>query len=56
MWMLEGIHSYRKSGKMRKPTFEKLVKWFVQVWKEISVQTIVLGFTHAEIIFSNSEI
>lgn len=33
-----------------------MAKWVAQVWKEVSIQTIVSGFTHAEIISSNTEI
>lgn len=49
-------HAYTKSGKMKRATFEEVAKWVLHALKEVSVQTVVSGFTQAEMISTASEI
>lgn len=41
---------------MKKAIFEEVAKWVSQAWKEVSVQTLVSGFTLAGIISAGNEI
>lgn len=52
-WMAEGLHSYTKSGKMRRASYEEVAKWVHNAWKSIPTSTIISGFKEAEIIAPN---
>lgn len=49
-WMMEGLHSFTNSGKMRKATYEEVASWVSSAWKDISAKTIMSGFKAANII------
>ncbi|KFM58944.1 Pogo transposable element with KRAB, partial [Stegodyphus mimosarum] len=34
-WMSEGLHTYTKSGKMRRASYEEVAKWVVSAWKSV---------------------
>lgn len=48
-WMVEGLHSYTKSGKMRKATYEDVASWVSLAWKDVSSKTVMSGFKAANI-------
>lgn len=49
-WMREGMHSYTKSGRMKKATYEKVAEWVSKSWRSVKVSTIISGFAKANII------
>ena len=49
-WMAEGLHTYTKTGKMRRATHAEVCNWVLEAWKAVKVSTIVNGFIKATII------
>jgi hypothetical protein len=48
-WLREGIHTFTKSGKMRRATYIEICQWIVDVWNEITPICIKNGFKRAEL-------
>jgi hypothetical protein len=46
-WMLEGIHTFTKSGIMKRASYSVVCNWIVDSWKEITVECIKNGFRRA---------
>lgn len=55
-WMSEGLHSFTKSGKLRRATYEDVAQWVDAAWKAIKKSTIISGFREAEILTSENEL
>ena len=54
-WMSEGIHTYTKSGKMRRASYEDVAKWVSNAWKLVKISSVISGFKEAEIISPGKE-
>ncbi|KFM63799.1 Pogo transposable element with KRAB, partial [Stegodyphus mimosarum] len=54
-WMSEGLHTYTKSGKMRRASYEEVAKWVVSAWKLVKSSLIIARFKEAEIISLDKE-
>ena len=48
-WMVEGIHTYTATGKMRRASYSEVCEWIVKAWEAILVTTITNGFRKAGI-------
>lgn len=46
-WMVDGIHSFTKSGKMRRASYSTVCNWIVKSWSEITPECIKNGFRKA---------
>lgn len=55
-WMSEGLHSYTKTGKMRRATYSDVAGWVDASWKSIKNTTVVSGFTEAGIIRKDDDV
>ncbi len=42
--MIEGIHTFTKTGRMRRASYADVCNWIVECWKEITPQCIKNGF------------
>lgn len=49
-WMSEGLHSYTKSGKMRRASYEEVLKWVSSAWESVKTTAIISGFQEAGIL------
>ena len=47
--MVEGIHSYTATGKMRRASYSEVCEWVLKAWEAIPVTTITNGFRKAGI-------
>ncbi|KFM65154.1 Pogo transposable element with KRAB, partial [Stegodyphus mimosarum] len=54
-WMSEGLHTYTKSGKMLRASYEEVAKWVGSAWKSVKTSSIIAGFKEAEIISLDKE-
>ena len=48
--MVEGEHTFTKTGRQRCATYATICQWIVDTWADISVSTVVRAFTKAGII------
>ena len=48
--MKEGIHTYSKSSKKCKDSYEDVAKWVSNTWKLVKISSVISGFKEAEII------
>ena len=48
-WMVEGIHTYTATGKMRRASYSEVCEWVLKEWEAIPVTTITNGFRKAGI-------
>lgn len=53
-WMSEGLHSFTKSGKLRRASYEDVAQWVDAAWKAVKKSTIIAGFREAEILTSEN--
>ena len=54
-WMINGYKEYTTSGIMKRASYEEIVGWIFEAWKEITVKTIKNGFLKTDINFYNEE-
>ena len=43
-WMTEGDHTFTKSGRMRRASYQEVCAWVGQAWKEVPTSVIQSGF------------
>jgi hypothetical protein len=48
-WMVEGIHTFTKSGKMRRASYVDVCNWIVDSWKEVTPECIKNGFKRGKL-------
>jgi len=48
-WMISGIHTYTKSGKMRRVAYAEICRWVVESWNSITAECIKNGFRKGNI-------
>jgi transposase-like protein len=48
-WMVEGIHTFTKSGKMRRASYVDVCNWIVDSWKEVTPECIKNGFRRGKL-------
>lgn len=49
-WMASGMHSFTKSGRMKRASYEEVAGWVSQAWKAVKGRTVIAGFIKAGII------
>ncbi|KAF4792277.1 pogo transposable element with KRAB domain-like protein [Turdus rufiventris] len=49
-WMVEGEHSFTKTGRQRWASCATLCQWIVDAWGKVTATTIIRGFARADII------
>jgi hypothetical protein len=48
-WMVNGYHSFTKSGIMRRASYAEVCNWIIESWKDITTDCIRNGFKKASI-------
>ncbi len=43
-WMIEGFHTFTKSGAIRRAKYSEVCNWIKESWVEISIDCIKNGF------------
>lgn len=43
-WMVDGFHSYTKSGRMQRASYAEICKWIVESWADVARECIFHGF------------
>ena len=51
-WMVDGDHSFTKTGRQRRASYADVCKWVLESWTRISVATIMNGFRKSEMLSS----
>ncbi|KAF4805566.1 hypothetical protein TURU_000529 [Turdus rufiventris] len=49
-WMVEGEHSYTKTGRLRRASYATVCQWILDAWGKVTATTIIQGFAKADII------
>ncbi|TWW78171.1 hypothetical protein D4764_11G0002920 [Takifugu flavidus] len=49
-WMMEGEHTFTKTGRQRRAAYATICQWIVNAWADISVSTVVRAFRKAGIV------
>ncbi|KAF4787594.1 pogo transposable element with KRAB domain-like protein [Turdus rufiventris] len=49
-WMVEGEHSFTKTGRLHRASYATVCQWIVDAWHKVSTRTVIRGFTKADII------
>lgn len=55
-WMQNGLHSFTKSGHMRRATYVEIVQWVSEAWKMVKDDNIISSFRAAQLIAGRSDI
>ncbi|KAF4787880.1 hypothetical protein TURU_165031 [Turdus rufiventris] len=49
-WMVEGEHSYTKTGRLCRESYATVCQWILDAWGKVTTTTIIRGFAKADII------
>lgn len=49
-WMANDLHSYTKSGRLKKASFAEVAKWVSNAWNAVETKTVISGFVEAGIV------
>ncbi|KAF4797975.1 pogo transposable element with KRAB domain-like protein [Turdus rufiventris] len=49
-WMVEGEHSYTKTGRLRRASYATICQWILDAWGKVTATTIIRRFAKADII------
>ncbi|KAF4801231.1 hypothetical protein TURU_036875 [Turdus rufiventris] len=49
-WMVEGDHSYTKTGRLCRASYATVCQWILDAWGKVTATTIIRGFTKADIV------
>ncbi|KAF4794059.1 hypothetical protein TURU_105362 [Turdus rufiventris] len=49
-WMMEGEHSFTKTGRQCRASYATVCQWIVDAWHKVSARTVIQGFARADII------
>lgn len=55
-WMSEGLHTFTKSGKMRRASYVEVAEWVDKAWRNVTSGTVKSGFIKADIISESEEL
>lgn len=53
-WMVDGEHSFTKTGRMRRATYAEVSNWVLQAWSKVKVSSITNGFVKSEMLPPNT--
>jgi hypothetical protein len=48
-WMIDGIHTFTKSGRMRRASYVDVCNWIFKCWKEVTSECVKNGFKKAKL-------
>ncbi|KAF4801067.1 hypothetical protein TURU_037822 [Turdus rufiventris] len=49
-WMVEGEHSFTKTGRLCQASYATVCQWIVDAWHKVSARTVIQGFVKADIV------